>query len=847
MEEPILEDLIKRDQAMNADLRNYCKKIFKFLIFFLFSQFLLNAKKISEDDVSLSGNWSQSNWFGTYCETDSSWIYHVKFGWVYLHEISPENHWIYISNNNFSVSWLWLHKDSYPYFYDYLTKSWLYFSDESGEAKFYHFNYRKWYSLKGTNWNEAYYVGGAENFTILEEAKKQKLEKLHLSNFRKEGIEKVNELTDIELLFLDFNTTEKVDLKLEELAGLNNLKRLFILGATSTDLTIPSSLLGLEEIYIKGEMSNVESLGNLENLVELKLDFPPDKSHKAIDFTFLQNLKNLETLRIKGRSLEQLGGGWKDIYPNLQNLNGLKEIILTGFPDPSLDAFEGLTDVESISIHIGPEEEVNLSSLSSMKNLHSLGLECHSVKSFSPLESTNLARFWLSCDSTARGVPDLSPMASIDSLGGIRLSASPEDTFEGMDKLSNIYSLRITSEVRDLSVFGNLENIVELELGQTTDHDLSPLSELTNLVTLSLGNLSKISDLSPLASLQNLRILRIQEVDVIDKPIILKDLPELDRFKIYRGNYSVEEIWSMQSHLPMSQSGLSYFPPSWSWARGSKHEEPSDELLNLKIEEARVSNVLNLSYSGFSNLETIPPLPELERLILDETSIVSINSIGKFPKLKYLSLFFCDDFDHNMSALAELDFIERVDVNPDKSSYFQTLPHLSSLNSLEVVHYDDLNLSFFDNTPNIERLYLETRFSNFEELESLAKLKSLTWSSFSSYNTVIDLSVLTDLKQINHLEIFGSFYMQNFSSIAELENLESLTINGELFLYDLSPLHSLKKLKFLSLHSSNIVGYREKQRLWEKLPEIKFIDSWISLEDFIMGESDAFPHQEERF
>lgn len=817
--------------------------MFKFLIFFLFSQFLLNAKKISEDDVSLSGNWSQSNWFGSYCETDSSWIYHVKFGWVYLHEISPENHWIYISNNNISVSWLWLHKDSYPYLYDYLTKSWLYFSDESGEAKFYHFNYRKWYSLNGANWSEAYYVGGAENFTILEEAKNQKLEKLHLSNFRKEGIEKVNELTDIELLFLDFNTTEKVDLKLEELAGLNNLKRLFILGATSTDLTIPSSLLGLKEIYIKGEMSNVESLGNLENLEELKLDFPPDKSHKAIDFTFLQNLKNLETLRIKGRSLEQLGGGWKDIYPNLQNLNGLKEIILAGFPDPSLDAFEGLTDVESISIHIGPEEEVNLSSLSSMKNLHSLGLECHSVKSFSPLESTNLARFWLSCDSTARGVPDLSPMASIDSLGGIRLSASPEDTFEGMDKLSNIYSLRITSEVRDLSVFGNLENVVELELVQTTDHDLSPLSELKNLATLGLGNLSKISDLSPLASLENLRSLRIQEVDVIDKPIILKDLPELDRFTIYWGDYSVEEIWSMQSHLPMSQSGLSYFPQFFLY--GSKHEEPSDELLNLKIEEARVSNVLNLSYSGFSSLETIPPLPELERLILDETSIVSINSIGKFPKLKYLSLFFCDDFDHNMSALAELDFIERVDVSPDKSSYFQTLPHLSSLNSLEVLHYDDLNLSFFDNTPNIESLFLDATSSNFADLESLSELKSLTWSSFGSNNTFLDLSVLTDLKQINHLEIsliLSNSKLKNFSSIAELENLESLKINGDTFLYDLSPLHSLKKLKYLSLSSSSIVGYREKQRLWEQLPEIEFIDSWISWHEILDYEF-GFPHE----
>jgi Leucine-rich repeat (LRR) protein len=90
--------------------------------------------------------------------------------------------------------------------------------------------------------------------------------------------------------------------------------------------------------------------------------------------------------------------------------------------------------------------------------------------------------------------------------------------------------------------------------------------------------------------------------------------------------------------------------------------------------------------------------------------------------------------------------------------------------------------------------------------------------------------------------ILSNSKLKNFSSIAELENLESLKINGDTFLYDLSPLHSLKKLKYLSLSSSSIVGYREKQRLWEQLPEIEFIDSWISWHEILDYEF-GFPHE----
>ena len=37
----------------------------------------------------LASSWYISDWFGTFFETDSHWIYHELLGWMYAIEVTP--------------------------------------------------------------------------------------------------------------------------------------------------------------------------------------------------------------------------------------------------------------------------------------------------------------------------------------------------------------------------------------------------------------------------------------------------------------------------------------------------------------------------------------------------------------------------------------------------------------------------------------------------------------------------------------------------------------------------------------------------------------------------------------
>lgn len=92
----------------------------------------------------LASSWYISDWFGTFFETDSDWIYHGLLGWMYAIEVTPTSGWFWHEG----FDWLWTSESAYPYFYSYDTGDWLFFDHKFlKEKKYYDFKQKKWVIL----------------------------------------------------------------------------------------------------------------------------------------------------------------------------------------------------------------------------------------------------------------------------------------------------------------------------------------------------------------------------------------------------------------------------------------------------------------------------------------------------------------------------------------------------------------------------------------------------------------------------------------------------------------------------------------------------------------------------
>ena len=93
--------------------------------------------------VDHGNHWRSTDWFGTYFETSSNWIFHVNHGWLYRSGTSMSSFWLYDSN----LDWLWTNLESYPYLFRSESGAWIFFQNDSGSRKFYDYSTNSWTTL----------------------------------------------------------------------------------------------------------------------------------------------------------------------------------------------------------------------------------------------------------------------------------------------------------------------------------------------------------------------------------------------------------------------------------------------------------------------------------------------------------------------------------------------------------------------------------------------------------------------------------------------------------------------------------------------------------------------------
>ena len=88
-------------------------------------------------------HWRSTDWFGTYFETSSNWIFHLNHGWLYRSGTSMSSFWLYDSN----LHWLWTNFENYPYLFRSESGAWIFFQNDSGSRKFYDYSTNLWTTL----------------------------------------------------------------------------------------------------------------------------------------------------------------------------------------------------------------------------------------------------------------------------------------------------------------------------------------------------------------------------------------------------------------------------------------------------------------------------------------------------------------------------------------------------------------------------------------------------------------------------------------------------------------------------------------------------------------------------
>lgn len=189
----------------------------------------------------------------------------------------------------------------------------------------------------------------------------------------------------------------------------------------------------------------------------------------------------------------------------MQNLTGLKSLVLNNRGISDISPLAGLTELETLNLHTNWITDI--SPLRNMTKLTRLFLSENPITDISPLSGlTELIVLRLHRHGDFIG--GQAPRTYMGATGILFTNAISD--ISPLANLTKLEDLNIhTQEISDLSPLSGLTALVELRLAANSFTDLSPLRGLTNLQNLELtGN--SITDITPLSGLPNLNLLDLR-------------------------------------------------------------------------------------------------------------------------------------------------------------------------------------------------------------------------------------------------------------------------------------------------------------------------------------------------
>ncbi len=483
--------------------------------------------------------------------------------------------------------------------------------------------------------------------TLLTEAQRQQLEKIHLMLL---GIGDVNSIND-----------------LIPLAGMKNLTVLNLSGNVIKGGLAPiSNLTMLEELILgRSGVIDITPIANLSNLKSL------DISQSGVtDLTAIENLTQITSLDISYNGIE-------NIAP-VSGFSNLVELNISGIPVSDLSPIAGMAQLTALSVSNSGITDLGV--LSAMSQLKALDISHNQIGDYNPLSAlTSLTTLKMS-GTTENLTPiasltgltalevgyitelDLTPIAGLTELTILNIENSSTTNLAPISALTELIYLNIAgNELTDLIPLIELKELRFLNATNNSINGLTPLVGLTELLYLNVS-INEISDLSPLSGITKLNELHVAD-NKISNLYPLESLTELTFLDI--GDNQIVDLKPIKTMEKLEMLGaynneISDLTPLDS-LRGMKMLDVKNNQI-IDIEPLSLMTdlkILDISNNQITNLYATDLMRLLEILYIDNNRITDISILSDLPNLDTVSLG-----ENNIIDYSPVDHVDYVSGRP---------------------------------------------------------------------------------------------------------------------------------------------------------------------------------------
>lgn len=189
-----------------------------------------------------------------------------------------------------------------------------------------------------------------------------------------------------------------------------------------------------------------------------------------------------------------------------------------------------------------------------------------------------------------------------------------------------------------------------------------------------------------------------------------------------------------------------------------------------------IPSVRNLSVTSYLTADFTPllKLPDLKRLSIGETKSTSVDLtfVSEFRSLESL---YIDGMKKGLDSISKLSILKVLTLRGIKLANLNMIIGLENLRELNLLYGSYKNLEAISSAKNLQMLEISRtrQIPNFNFLDSLENLISLTFEGMSKMEVLPDLKGLVSLKKI---QIDNNSRLTDISAVEQLKKLEQLVI-----------------------------------------------------------------------
>lgn len=459
-------------------------------------------------------------------------------------------------------------------------------------------------------------------------------------------------------------------------------------------------------------------------------------SPNEIEFS---NLRSLSSLKIDAAQVKI--GTDSNGDPKFRIINCAMTRLL-GFTG----GWRGLTALDLV----GNRSLVNLNGIEALPDLQTLNVRSLMVKGW----SDRTEHPSVSHDSLKVLFSPGAPASALNHLSSLVIEHAPLESLEGLRSFPNLESIVLSSGfIKSLDGMDSLPLLQRADLSGCSMRSLAPLAGLSNLAWLKSSGCDRIKPKLPHTVLEGAELTAELARHVSPDHPIAKNAPSEELTKIVQliGEGKMSDVAQAASLLPVLSSEEkakllmgAAIDPKTGWIRLPYLTKIKDEeamgIPQLRIlqgvggekAEALLASVTSVVINGeecesaaelrfgnksengnygaileeFDSIGSLPDLPNVSRISINNVSRFSLKGAQKFPKLT--ALFF-----GNVDRLADLEMLTKLDGLQKLTLTGVTLNDLSGLGT----------------HPVLEKFHIQTHLKSLNGLENFPGLKSLLTSS----------------------------------------------------------------------------------------------------------------------